>query len=156
VAIEKWTFPGYINLPDLIICMRALHTPAAIVVAAVVIIVAALVILTIFGMGMAPVRTITELRSQCTIQGVSSCRATGNLPSGWNSPSVMVDGVLMSCREATYYESCPQILGREETARDYEAGESVYAGDSEGRSIAIDLPEESIDIARENLGEAYD
>ena len=131
--------------------MRALHTTVNIVVAAVVIIIAALVILTIFGMGITPVSTMTELRSQCSIQGVSSCQATGNPPPGWNSPSVMVDGVLISCREATDYESCQQILGREETARDYEAGENVYAGDSEGRSIGIDLPEESIDIALGNL-----
>lgn len=134
--------------------MRALHTPVVIVVTAVVIIIAALVILTIFGMGITPISTMTELQSQCIIQGVSSCQATGNLPPSWNSPFVMVDDVLMSCREATDYESCPQILGREETVRDYETGESVYAGDSEGRSIGIDLPEESIDIARDNLREA--
>lgn len=124
-----------------------------IVVAAVIIIIAALAILTIFGMGITPVSTMTELRSQCSIQGVSNCQVTGNLPPSWNSPSVMVDGVLMSCREVTDYESCPQILGREEIVRDYEAGESVYAGDSEGRSIGIDLPEESIYIARDNLRE---
>ena len=137
--------------------MRALHTPVNTVVAAVVIIIAALVILTIFSMGITPVSTMTELRSQCIIQGVYNCQATGNLPPTWNSPSVMVDGVLMSCREATDYDSCPQILGREETVRDYEAGESVYAGDSEGRIIGIDLPEEAIEIARDNLREApYD
>ena len=131
--------------------MKALHTSLVIVVAAIVILIAALVVLTIFGMGITSVQTVTEARSQCFAQGSLSCQATGNPPLGWNSPSVMVNNVVMSCREATGYESCAQILGRRETVRDYEPRERVYAGDSEGRGIEIELPEESIEIALENL-----
>jgi len=131
--------------------MKALHTPVNIVVAAVVIIIAALVILTVFGVGITPVRTLTDARSHCSIQGVSTCQATGNPPPGWNSPSVMVDGVLISCGDATGYPSCPYILGTGEGSIDYFPGESFHAGDSEGRDIGVNLHKASIDVGLGNL-----
>ncbi len=132
--------------------MKALHTSMLLIVSAIAILAAALVILTVFGFGITSVATLTDLRAQCGIQGVSVCRATNSPPLTWDSPSVLVNSIMMSCRDATGCQNCQCILGIEaEDARDYEPRERIYAGDSEGRGISIELPSESIEIAMENL-----
>ncbi|MCK4715128.1 MAG: hypothetical protein KAT35_06105 [Candidatus Aenigmarchaeota archaeon] len=131
--------------------MKALHTSLVIVVAAIVILIVALIILTIFGVGVTPMRSITDARSQCFTQGSISCQTAGSPPITWNSPSVMVNNVMMSCSLATGCTDCRCILGGGELIGDFEPGEKVYAGDSEGRSIGIELPDNSIKIAMDNV-----
>lgn len=91
--------------------MKALHTSLVIVVAAIVILIVALVVLTIFGVGITPMRSITDAKSSCLIQGSISCQAAGSPPITWNSPSVMVNNVMMSCSLATECSDCKCILG---------------------------------------------
>ena len=133
--------------------MKALHTSLVIVVAAIVILIVALVVLTIFGVGITPMRTLTDARSNCFIQGSFSCQATGNPPMTWNSPSVMVNNVMMSCSMATGCTKCKCILSGGGPVGDFESSPTgeVYAGDVEGKSTLIELPDESIQIAMGNL-----
>jgi hypothetical protein len=130
--------------------MRGIHTSITITVAAAAILLVALVVLNIFGFGMSSVSTLAEAGSQCSMQGVSTCQATAALPATWNSPSVFLNNAVISCREATGCGSCSCILGGGEV-RDFEPGEEFHSGDFSGRGIGIELPEDSIDIALENL-----
>lgn len=91
--------------------MKALHTSLVIVVAAIVILIVALVVLTVFGVGITPMRTITDAKSNCLTQGSISCQVAGSPPLTWNSPSVMVNNALMSCSLATGCSDCKCILG---------------------------------------------
>lgn len=101
--------------------MKALHAGMVIVVSAIVIVIVATVVLTVFNVGVTPISTLADARSYCSIQGASACQVTGSPPLTWNSPSVLVDGVMRSCSYVTKYSSCPKIL-----AGSKEAGPQIF------------------------------
>ena len=78
---------------------KGMSTTLVIIVAAVVILVTALVILTIFGTGIAPISSLAEARTQCTLQGKQLCITTGVLPPTWDMKSMNVGGEMKSCGE---------------------------------------------------------
>ncbi|MFH1294752.1 MAG: hypothetical protein ABIH90_02305 [Candidatus Aenigmatarchaeota archaeon] len=76
-----------------------------IVMAAVVVIVIALVMLTIFGGGIAPITTLTEFTNQCKNTAAISCQTTGLMPLNWNA-QVNIGGSLKSCASELSEMSC--------------------------------------------------
>ena len=81
--------------------MKGLHTSLVIVVAAIVILIVALVVLTIFGVGITPVRSITDATAQCTMLCKATCRTTNSMPPTWDVKTMLVNNVLTSCATAT-------------------------------------------------------
>lgn len=77
---------------------KGLSNTLWIVITAVIIIVIALVLLTIFGQGIAPVSTLVEFTQQCRTTATISCQTTGLLPLNWDS-EVTIGGTLTTCRE---------------------------------------------------------
>ena len=89
-----------------------MQTSLVVIISAIVIIITALVVLTMFGTGLAPTRSLTEAKSYCLSLGASSCAVINELPVNWWSPSVRVGGGAISCYTASeYLERCEQITG---------------------------------------------
>jgi hypothetical protein len=78
---------------------KGMSQTLVIIVAAVVILVTALVLLTIFGSGIAPVASITEVRNNCQTIGDASCSATGQLPPTWNAKIYKVGDLVRACSD---------------------------------------------------------
>lgn len=115
--------------------MKALHSTMIIVVAAIVILITASVVLIVFEVGITPIKTITDAKSYCLIQGSISCQVTNNPPPTWNSLSITADGVLTSCAYVTGYGSCDGILSGSKAERkrdnyfDKPVEEVLFVGD---------------------------
>jgi hypothetical protein len=77
--------------------MKGLSTTILIVVSAVVILVAALVVLAIFGKGIAPVADMSTARNLCIQKGAAVCSTLKDYPNDWTSANVLVNGNYMSC-----------------------------------------------------------
>lgn len=91
-----------------------MHTSLVIVVAAIVILITALVLVTIFGVGIGQVASITQAKNNCITQALASCRATNALPITWDYPMSVTEGgqqTQQSCRELTVYNRCNQVPG---------------------------------------------
>jgi hypothetical protein len=80
--------------------LKGMSMTLTIIVAAVVILVTALVILTIFGQGMIPVGTLTDIRNQCTLTNKQLCETTGTVSPTWSLNTFIVDGKPWSCKDA--------------------------------------------------------
>jgi hypothetical protein len=78
---------------------KGMSQTLVIIVAAVVVLVTALILLTIFGTGMAPISTLSEARNSCRLQGESICKSTGQLPPTWDLQTIKVGGELLSCNQ---------------------------------------------------------
>jgi hypothetical protein len=76
---------------------KGMSTTLVIIVSAVVILVTALVLLTIFGTGIAPVGSLAEARNNCELQGRQLCITTGQLPPTWTLKTMNLNGVMTSC-----------------------------------------------------------
>lgn len=91
--------------------MKGLQASLVVVVAAIVILIVALVILTIFGVGITPMRSITDAEAQCDTIGQASCLVTGGtLPPTWDTDAYSVDGELMSCRHVNQCNTCSECV----------------------------------------------
>ena len=91
-------------------CMKGLQTSLNVVIAAIVILIVALVLLTIFGVGITPVRTITGAVANCDAVGAASCLTVGSLPATWSSQSFLVDGAMKAC-SSPEIKSCSTCSG---------------------------------------------
>ena len=91
--------------------MKGMSETIVIVITVVVILVAALVLLTIFGTGMANVTTISQAASICISSAQTSCLTTNTWPpSTWYSPTVKLNGNPISCNNAvTGCGSCDDL-----------------------------------------------
>ena len=77
--------------------MRGLAPVLWLVIAIVVFLVAALVVLGVFGAGLAQVGSIAEATSICSAQYSGSCAAFNAEPSTWNTPTMRVNDIPSTC-----------------------------------------------------------
>lgn len=85
-----------------------------IVIAAVIVIVVALVLLTIFGRGIAPIQTLAGFKQQCQTSASLSCQTTGYLPLTWES-EVVIDQKKTSCALQLSEVTCATYGVQDET-----------------------------------------
>ena len=95
---------------------KGLSQTIYLVVVAIVILIVALVLLTIFGGGMANITSITQAENICRQKAATSCSATqmidgGQMPVDWNVP--FYEG--QSCKALIGDVDCGQILKGEST-----------------------------------------
>ena len=88
--------------------LKGMTMTLTIIVAAVVILVTALVILTIFGSGIANVSSLAEAKVHCQTVGQASCSITGSVPPTWMANTVKQGNVMKSCSEICTASTCTE------------------------------------------------
>ena len=74
-----------------------MNTTLAVVVSAIVILITALVVITIFSGGMQQIGTISQAKTLCTTNFITTCQSTGQTPPTWTVANMNVNGVVQAC-----------------------------------------------------------